>query len=532
VALCQYSRVHSLDEATAETPSPADEVGPARWDRYDAAIVAAAAVATLCVHPVGAMLHHPYWLDEAWVADLTRVPLARVAGFSSVTPVGFVTLLKLVPGGGLQRGRLVVLTFAAASTAMAYVLVRGCHWPSMARARFAATVAALATMLAPFSLARNDLKQYTCDAFCALLILTITARVDRRSEPAPTWWLAAVSVATIPFSSTASFVAVAAFAGLLGSALWTRSRRRIVEVVVVGAVTGVILVAYFAAFVLPNDNAAVRDYWNDFYLRGAPWTMLHDGWTRLSGLHLWLGMPAIAFAFFFVAGVVGLARLGARGPAIAIPFLWLEMIVLARVRRYPFLDRRTSHFLLVLSMAVVAIGAVGLIDAVFRWKRVTGVVVGIGLSAGFVAGFATHVDVLEISNEDSRSLTTYVAEHRTPRDVILVSAGAAFGFSFYWPHGRLVAVSADTAEGFRTGVAGLHAVYADGSTNEDVLSALRVADARRRAAGPGSRLFVVASHVLAPELRAWNRAFAQLDLHPRTVSVGPEPLLIVDTVSG
>jgi hypothetical protein len=524
--------VHSSDEATGDTPSPADEVGPARWDRYDAPIIAAAAIATLFVHPSGALLHHPYWLDEAWVADLTRVPLSRLIGFSSVAPVGFVTLVKLVPGHGLQRGRLVVLMFSAASSAMAYALVRGCNWASTARARFVATVAALATMLAPFSLARNDLKQYTCDAFCALLILAIAARVDRASRPAPMWWLAAVSVASIPFSSTAAFVAVAAFAGLFGSALADRSRRRIVEVLVVGAVTGVILVGYFAVLVLPNDNAAVRDYWSDFYLRGAPWTMLEDSWRRLTALHLWLGMPAIAFAFLFVGGVAVLARRGARAPAIAIALLWLEMMVLARLRQYPFLDRRTSHFLLVSSMVVVAIGAAGVIDAAFRWKRVMGVVVGVALAVGFAAGFAAHVDVLQISNEDSRSLTTYVAEHRRPRDVILVSAGAAFGFSFYWPHGRLVALSADTAEGFRTRVAGLDAVYADGPTNEDVLSALRVADNRWRAAGPGNRLFIVASHVLEPEQRAWNRAFAQLNLHPKTVAVGPEPLLIVDTVSG
>ena len=58
------------------------------------------------------MLKHPFWLDEAWVAVLTRAPLTRLPRLSSSAPFGFVALLKLVPGSGLQRGRLVVLGFS------------------------------------------------------------------------------------------------------------------------------------------------------------------------------------------------------------------------------------------------------------------------------------------------------------------------------------------------------------------------------------------------------------------------------------
>ena len=83
------------------------------WDRYDTAIVTVAAIATIFVHPVRTMLKHPFWFDEAWVAALTRAPLTRLPHLSSSAPFGFVALLKLVPGSGLQRGRLVVLGFSA-----------------------------------------------------------------------------------------------------------------------------------------------------------------------------------------------------------------------------------------------------------------------------------------------------------------------------------------------------------------------------------------------------------------------------------
>ena len=72
--------------ARAEEPGP----GPAaptepdeptlRWDRFDWAIVSVVFVATFFVHPIHLIVTRPYWLDEAWVADLTRVPLTRLRG--------------------------------------------------------------------------------------------------------------------------------------------------------------------------------------------------------------------------------------------------------------------------------------------------------------------------------------------------------------------------------------------------------------------------------------------------------------------
>jgi hypothetical protein len=90
-------------------------------------------------------------------------------------------------------------------------------------------------MLAPLSLVRNDLKQYTCDAFCALVVLTVAVVVDR-APGRPLWWFTVAALAVLPFSSTSAFVTVAAFAGLLGSALIARDGRRAIEVLVNGAV--------------------------------------------------------------------------------------------------------------------------------------------------------------------------------------------------------------------------------------------------------------------------------------------------------
>jgi hypothetical protein len=76
-----------------------------------------------------------------------------------------------------------------------------------------------------------------------------------------------------------------------------------------------------------------------------------------------LSLPTIAFVALVVAGCVALARLGHRVPAIAVAVLWVEMIGAGALRRYPFLDLRTSHFLVVVSLVCAAVGAVAVVVA-------------------------------------------------------------------------------------------------------------------------------------------------------------------------
>jgi len=514
-------------EVASETD---DESTPSsRWDRFDTAIVLVAAIATVFVHPVHQMLSRPYWLDEAWVAILAKVSWARLPGLSLTNPIGFAALIKLMPGSGLQRARLVVLGFSVLTVVAAYVLVRLLPWPTRSWARFSAVIGTVVVMLAPLSLGRNDLKQYTSDAFCALVILAMAARVDRVAQPAPAWWLAIVSVAALPFSSTSVFVSAAAFAGLLGSALIARARNRIVEVLVTGGATGVVLAGYFGAVVLPNTNAKLRAYWNTYYLTGTPWHMVHAAWNRLTDIVHPLGMPVVVFIALFLVGVVVLVLIGARAVAVAVPVLWIEMAIVARARRYPFLDLRTSHFLLVSSLVVVAVGVAGLLQLVLGWQKIVGTIASIAVAALFLGSVRVHVDKLGIPFETAREQTQYVAAHSTPSDVVLVNSSGTYGFAYYWPDGKVVAITDHSVgQGFRAQVAGLNAVYATGRTDAAVLDALRAAVARWHAAPPGSRLYIVRSHVSAGEKTAWHRAFAQLGLHPRVISTGVEPLVVLD----
>ena len=499
-----------------------------RWDLFDPAIAVIAAIATVFVHPVSQLLRQPYWVDEAWVADLTRAPLSRMVAVGSPTPVGFLALAKLVPGSGEQRGRLLVLGFSVLGVLTAYVFARALEWKSRRVARFGGIATAFVVMMAPVALVRNDLKQYTCDAFCALAILAIGARTDR--DDLPLAWLGAAALAAALISSTSAFVTAAMFAGLLISAVSRRQRQRTREIAIGGAVTGALLGAYFVLVVNPKLSIGLHSYWTGYYLRGSPLDVLRTSWHRLRPVAPDLAMPAIVFVVLFLAGVYALDRLNARAIAIAMPLLWIEMVVIARLHKYPFLDLRTSQFLLVSSLVVVAIGAVGIVRMVGAdLHRLGAVGLGAVLAFSFTAGCVKYVNHTAIAEEDVRSQTEYVAAHRTSRDVILVNGSGNFGFSYYWPHGRVVLRRDNSGAGFRGRVAGVDAVYATDRTNATVEAALR--EAVRRSAEPGGngRIFIVRTHLNAGELAAWRHAFADLGVHPTRLGVGREPLLLIDS---
>jgi hypothetical protein len=501
----------------------------AGWDRYDAALIAVAAIATVAVHPVRSMLSHQYWLDEAWVAVLTRASFSQLFHLKAAVPIGFVALLDLVPGSGMQRARLVVLLFSVLTVVIAYALTRSLAWQSRSVGRGAAIGAALVVMLAPLSLVRNDLKQYGCDAFCALVVLAVGAWADRDHKRSRLYWLAATSIVVLPFSWAAMFVVVAVFAGLLASALTQRSRPRTLEVIAFGGGVGVIVAAFFAVLVLPKLNDRLHNYWRLYYLNGSPIDIVKSSWDRLTHLQHDLAMPALVFIAFFALGIVVLWRMRERALAIAVVALWTELLLAARLQKYPFLNLRISQFLLVTSLVVVAIGAVGLLRLCARLHFAAAIVVGVTIAALFTAGTSKYFYIMPGGTEDVHAQAVYVAAHRGPHDVILVNESANFGFAYYWPHDHVAFRNDGSGQGFGATAVGVGALYVRDESYTSVLLTLQTAVERWRAAGPESRLFIVRTHVDAVERGAWRRAFLRLDVlkDRHKERVGPEALVIL-----
>jgi len=260
-------------------------------------------------------------------------------------------------------------------------------------------------------------------------------------------------------------------------------------------------------------------------------------WRRLTHTDSLLGAPAWLLVALFVAGVVVLTRVRARSIAIAVPVLWVEMIVAGHAQRYPFLDQRTSHFLFVSSLIVVALGAVGVVGLLSRLWLTKRPLLGTGLAAAaavalaavFIGDFHSYVHVLNIPTEDVRSETVAVAARRQPQDVILVSSAANFGFAYYWPHHpHLTFHDDDTGQAFAVHVTGINAINVPTRDYVDVLAGVQRAVGQLHAAPPGSRLYIVRSHMSTSDYETWDQAFRAVHVDPKEDVVGSDSLLVLD----
>ncbi len=499
-------------------------------------VVLVLSLGVLAVHNVGYMLSQPFWNDEAWVAVTTRFPLSQLPETTSSTPIGWSFLVRVFTIGASESSRIVPLAFSGLAVAAAYWLARGLGWRGRADQVLAGVLAGLAVLLVPAMLLRDDLKQYTADAFVALLILGLTSRLERGWSRRG---LVALSVAVwggMLISDVAAFTGAAAIGALFVVQVARQAWRRLAEITVAGAVTVVLMLAVYEAFdARAADALGASSYWDGYYVplgRG-----VHASWafiTKMLG-HLrvdfglgptWLALPLV------ILGLVTIFRLGRPATALAAVVLLPEMIVASAVKVYPFGDLRTSTWLIAVTVAVAAIGVAGL--CALARQRVRGSalawVAALAIAAVAVAGFsaaaAPYVRGHPIPNEDVRDQADYVATHAAADDVILVNLNSNWGFAYYWPYGqparRLTSVVRQGYEAYFPDQPRI--VVAPNRNLAGVTTALREALSRVR---PGScaRIWLIRSHVDAAEAAAWKVALAAD--HLTAVAVGSHGLSVL-----
>jgi len=469
----------------------------------------------LLVHDVGYMLRQSFWTDEAWVAVTTRFPLPQTPATTASSPIGWSVLVRLVTVSGTQTSRLLPLAFAGAAVVTAYWFARRIGWRWEGASVAAGLAAALGVLLVPAMLVRDDLKQYTAEAFTALLTLALTSRLERRWSR---WGLVALSVSVwggMLFSNAVAFVGVAAFAAVCFIQAVRRAWRRLAEAVVAGACTGVLMLAVYAAF---DARAAAQlnasPYWPHYFLpvrqglrAGAAFVIQHfEGVRAYLGLGpWWLAVPLV------VAGLVTMVRLGRPATALAVIVLWPEMLLLSALKRYPFLDLRTSTFLFTVTVVVAAIGLVGLCSLLRPW--LTGWLAA-GLAAvalvAFALGAQPYVRSHTIPNEDVRGQTLYVAAHAAPDDVILVNLASNWGFAYYWAIGQPARrfTSADRLQyvAYFPGQPRIVVASARDRAGVDAALSRALAKARQHRC---ARIWLIRTHISHGEGPAWTSALSR-----------------------
>ena len=498
--------------------------------RWEIIVVAAMAMSTVALHPIYYMRHHPYWGDEAWVAILARAPLRDFIRLSSSSPIGWMTLVRWAPFD-LDSLRLISLCFSIATIPVAYYVARSLPWPTLTWSRVAAISAAFIALLAPIALMRSDLKQYTSDAFLTLVLFGVAARTERRRTPRS--WIALVVISSIAliFSTATGFVTIAIMGSFVLNELRQGNDRRLRDPLAAAVVAGTFTVGYFLAVVIPQSNPALRGYWDYKYLKGNPWNVVSDAWGSLHQLSEELAMPALLFVLLVSCGVATLYRMGQRAMAIAIPLVWLEMFVAGIARRYPFLDQRTSHFLLVLSFQVAAVGFVGIAAWIARHHRPLSVGFLVTMTGLFALGSVPYVHNQSIPLEDVRSQIEYVARNIKPHDIVIVNYIGRYAFGIYWPNARSSFSTDHTGQnpnGFLTEVTNLrNLVYATGRRERHTTPAVRDAVALWRKGPPTATIWLIRNHVQPYEHDAWESSFRQIGVTAKLIELGNEPVAIL-----
>jgi hypothetical protein len=491
--------------------------------------VALLCLPVLALHDVGYLLGQSYWNDESWVAVTTRFPLSQLPAVTSTTPIGWSFLLRLFTFGHGQSGRLLPLTFAGLAVIPAYWLARRLDWKDGRVAVVAGLLAAAAVLLVPAMLVRDDLKQYTADAFMTLVILAATARLERRWSYRGLLLVSAATWGGMLISDAAAFTGAAALAAIWLIQLVRRDWRRLSEAGAAIIVTAVLGFGVYELFVARSVVPGLTRYWQAFYvptghgLGASAQFVVHmfEADRRYFALGpAWLAIPLV------LVGLITIGRLGRPATAVAIAALWPEMLILSALHKYPFLDLRTSTFLITATAVTAAIGVAGICAVVRAWLRGGRLasLVAVALAAASVAGFGVaarpYVRSHLINVETIRQQTQYVAAQAGPADLIVVSANSNWGFAYYWPHG-----SPATRPDFAN-LQLYQAVFPD----QPRIIVVRQRDyAQVKASmaevmgmiGPGTcrRIWLVRTQETAAEIAAWTVVLRNLRLTPRA---GPD----------
>ncbi|HXW33926.1 MAG TPA: hypothetical protein VEJ87_05055 [Acidimicrobiales bacterium] len=406
---------------------------------------------SLVAHDLHRMLTQPLWRDEDWVALSLRAPFDKIVSLTATTPVLFTALLRVTPHWSPSSLRLLPLAFTVAAVVPAWYLGREIDRHSwLTRVALAAGVA-----FAPAMLARHDLKQYTAEAFDALVLLWLLARLEANWSRRNLVVLGAALGLSTLLSNGAMFLGPAVLICLAFVLILRRELHRLRDLAIVGAATLAFDFVVFVVIDRPADTPSLKAYWNAFYVPTS-----HGLANAIHFVHFRAGAelqsvglgPSIVVGALILAGIVTLWRRGFPALALVVPVAAVEQLIAAGAHDYPLWDPRTSTWFTVMLTVYALIGLTGLARlarfAIGRWREGPNaamavkctalfavlVLVGlvVGLAAPYVHAARAAVDTATPPEDVHGQVQTIEAQHR-PGDVIVSNVDAGFGLGIYWP---------------------------------------------------------------------------------------------------
>ena len=392
------------------------------WLPHLAAALALVVLAgVLRAAPLGAS---SLWLDDAWVALVSRADSLGDLRLVSLTAPGFSLVLAgwmAATGGSAAAAQLLPFLFAAVAPGALYLVAARRGAPPVV-AGAAGAFLAVAPLGIDFA---TRVKQYSLDALLGAALLGLGWWVAELPDERRRWaWLTGAGVAAMVLTAGVVPVALGALAAG-GLAAWRGGSGARRLAVVSGAVFAGVGGAWWALVLRPAVNDALRTYWEGHYLqvddgvatavREVP-RVLGDVLAAASPLPVW------ASAVLLAGGVTWLA-LRRRLVAALVVVPLLVGLVLAALQLAPLGGGRTDHHL----FPVVALGMAFALEPTWRRRSVA-----LGVAAALAVALAVTVPAPRpYPQEDLRPLVERLERELRSDDTVLVYPSAVWAYALY-----------------------------------------------------------------------------------------------------
>jgi 4-amino-4-deoxy-L-arabinose transferase-like glycosyltransferase len=378
------------------------------------------------------------WTDEAWVALAAMQPTAKgaLAAGQSTPPLYLLTVWALVQLWGHSEALLRGLSclFGVGTVFLVWRLSR------MVLEIPAAFLALAAVAFSPVMVYYSkELKQYSGDAFFAVLLLWLAERLRARQGRRGWLPLALAGVLGLGFSPALIFTLPIA-----GAILWfSLPQDRRPRLALLGGVWILAFAALFFLLIRREVNPDLVDYWaQDF-----------PNFSGLVAFCWWLGPALYRYFWYFLgewgvfwgplllaAGIVAMVRRGRSRVLLYLAGPLLLAFGAAGLHRYPFMAHYGGNRLMLFSAPVLYLLVAAGGWAIFAWlwhrrqRFVALALTGLLLVALHPrTGF--QEDLYPLNNrEEIQPLVGYLQAHLQPQDLIYVYYFAVAPFKYYY-HG-------------------------------------------------------------------------------------------------
>lgn len=357
------------------------------------------------------------WLDDAWVALVSKTSGVSDTFMVGLTGPGFAFLLKgwlAVVGFSETAAQLPAFFFGVVGPGLLY-LVAVARGFSFAGALTAGGLLAASPVHVVYS---TRVKHYTLDVVLAIVLIALAWRVVESPSSVRRWvWLAVGASAAVALSGGVAPMA----AGAMGVALVASLRSR------VGVAVAVTACGAWAAFALgwyllvlrPAITPAIRGYWAERYVASV--ADLVAGFAGLLD-----GFSALPLVVVGIAVAAGMAAVGVHRPLVALLLVApvIGLVVLSAAGVAPLGGGRTDAFVYP-SLALLVAGGVNAISRTAPAAAWVGATVVLAASIG-TTGWAPPYPA-----EDVRPLVALVEQQRRTGEPLLVYPSTVWAYALY-----------------------------------------------------------------------------------------------------